>query len=100
MWDGGNVAHYAPEHPRVLIDGKPDVVGRIDRADRRSKGGVVRGTAGDRNAVPPGLRNVAVDAAVQPPFVLHDLRGGSSTNVGWAILYPKPSFAGAIRPRP
>ncbi len=23
MWDGGNVAHYAPEHPRVLIDGKP-----------------------------------------------------------------------------
>jgi 4-amino-4-deoxy-L-arabinose transferase-like glycosyltransferase len=24
MWDGGNVGHYAPEHPRVLIDGKPD----------------------------------------------------------------------------
>jgi 4-amino-4-deoxy-L-arabinose transferase-like glycosyltransferase len=23
MWDGGNVAHYAPSHPRVLIDGKP-----------------------------------------------------------------------------
>ena len=22
MWDGGNVAHYAPSHPRVLIDGQ------------------------------------------------------------------------------
>ncbi|MGB8142568.1 MAG: glycosyltransferase family 39 protein [Pseudolabrys sp.] len=100
MWDGGNVGHYAPEHPRVLIDGKPERAPWIDLADLRSKGAVVLWTAGDLNAVPPGLRNVAVDAAVQPPFVLHDLRGGSSTNVGWAILYPKPSFAGAIRPRP
>src|SRR5262249_44874510 len=23
MWDGGNVAHYAAEQPRVLIDGNP-----------------------------------------------------------------------------
>jgi hypothetical protein len=93
MWDGGNVAHYAPEHPRVLIDGKPERAPWIDLADLRSKGAVVLWTAGDLNAVPPGLRNVAVDAAVQPPFVVHNLRGGPSTNVGWAILYPRPSFA-------
>ena len=23
MWDGGNIGHYAREHPRVLIDGRP-----------------------------------------------------------------------------
>ena len=100
MWDGGNVAHYAPEHPRVLIDGKPERAPWIDLADLRSKGAVVVWTDGDLNAVPPRLRNVAVDAAVQPPFVLRDRRGDSSINVGWAILYPKPSFAGSVfRPR-
>ena len=68
----------------------------LDRPCRpRSKGAVVVWTDGDLNAVPPGLRSVAVDAAVQPPFVLRDRRGESSINVGWAILYPKPSFAGS-----
>jgi 4-amino-4-deoxy-L-arabinose transferase-like glycosyltransferase len=101
MWDGGNVAHYAPEHPRVLIDGKPERAPWIDLADLRSKGAVVIWTDGDLNAVPPGLRNIAVDAAVQPPFVLRDRRGNSSINVGWAILYPRPSFAEkALRPPP
>src|SRR5205085_7881773 len=23
MWEGGNIAHYAPAHPRVLTDGNP-----------------------------------------------------------------------------
>jgi hypothetical protein len=93
MWDGGNVAHYAPDHPRVLIDGKPERAPWIDLADLRSKGAVVVWTDGDLNAVPPGLRSVAADGAVQPPFVLRDRRGDSTINVGWAILYPKPSFA-------
>jgi hypothetical protein len=100
MWDGGNVAHYAPEHPRVLIDGKPERAPWIDLADLRSKGAVVVWTAGDLNAVPVGLRSIAADAAVQPPFQLHDRRGDSRINVGWAILYPKPSFAGLLRPPP
>ena len=93
MWDGGNVAHYAPEHPRVLIDGKPERAPWIDLADLRTKGALVVWTAGDLTAVPPGLRSVAVDAAVQPPFPLHYRRGDSSVQVGWAILYPRPSFA-------
>ena len=99
MWDGGNVAHYAPSHPRVLIDGEPARAPWIDLADLSSQGAVVVWTDGDLNAVPPGLRSVASDAAVQPPFVLPDRRRDSSVNVGWAILFPKPAFAeSALRP--
>jgi len=93
MWDGGNVAHYAPDHPRVLIDGKPERAPWIDLANLRTKGALVVWTAGDLNAVPPGLRTIAADAAVQPPFQLRYLRGDSSLNVGWAILHPRPSYA-------
>jgi hypothetical protein len=101
MWDGGNVAHYAPDHPRVLIDGKPERAPWIDLTDLRTKGALVVWTAGDLKAVPPGLRSVAADAAVQPPFLLHYRRGDSSFYVGWAILYPRPSFAvGPVTPPP
>jgi len=93
MWDGGNVAHYAPDHPRVLIDGNPDRTPWIDLADLRTKGALVVWSTGDLSVVPPGLRSVAADAAVQPPFLLHDRRGDSSLNVGWAILHPRPSYA-------
>jgi hypothetical protein len=99
MWDGANVAHYAPEQPRVLIDGKPDRAPWIDLADLRNKGAVVVWTVGDLNAVPPGLRSIAADAAVQPPFLLRYLRGDSNLNVGWAILYRRPSYA-LSEPRP
>jgi hypothetical protein len=94
MWDGGNIEHYAPSHPRVLIDGKPVRAPWIDLADLRARGAVVVWTAGDLHVIPPELRTVAADAAVQEPFLLHDLRGGNNTNVGWAILLPLPSFAG------
>jgi len=101
MWDGGNVAHYSPDHPRVLIDGSPERAPWIDLTDLRTKGAVVLWTAGDLTVVPPALRSVAADAAVQPPFLLHDRRGDSSVNVGWAILYPRPSYARAtIKPPP
>jgi len=100
MWDGGNVAHYASDHPRVLIDGKPERAPWIDLADLRSKGALVVWTAGDLKAVPPALRTIAVDAAVQPPFLLPFRHGDSSLNVGWAILYPKPSYAIGPSARP
>ena len=79
MWDGGNIEHYAPDHPRVLIDGKPERAPWIDLADLRSKGALVVWTAGDLTAVPPELRTIAVEAAVQPPFQLHDRRGDSTS---------------------
>ncbi len=94
MWDGGNVAHYASEHPRVLIDGKPARAPWIDLADLKARGAVVVWTAGDLQVMPPELRTIAADAAVQPPFLLHYRRGDASLNVGWAILLPRPSYAG------
>jgi hypothetical protein len=93
MWDGGNVAHYALDHPRVLIDGKPSRAPWIDLADLRTKGALVVWTAGDLTTIPPELRAVAGDAAVQPPFLLPFRRGDSNLNVGWAILQPRPAFA-------
>jgi hypothetical protein len=59
----------------------------------KARGAVVVWTAGDLNAVPVEFRTIAVDAAVQPPFLLNYLRGDSSLNIGWAILLPKPSYA-------
>jgi 4-amino-4-deoxy-L-arabinose transferase-like glycosyltransferase len=101
MWDGGNVSHYAPDHPRVLIDGKLERAPWIDLADLRARGALVVWTGGDPNIMPVELRTVAADAAIQPPLLLHDRRGDSSVDVGWAILQPRPSYAaGPFTPLP
>ena len=101
MWDGGNVSHYAPDHPRVLIDGKPERAPWIDLADLKARGALVVWTGGDPNIMPVELRSVAADAAIQPPLLLHDRRGDSSVDVGWAILHAKPSYAaGPFTPLP
>ena len=94
MWDGGNVAHYSSDHPRVLVDGKPARAPWIDLNDLRARGAVVVWTAGDPRVVPVELRNIAGDASVQPPFTLPYRRGPGEVTVGWAILLPRPSFAG------
>src|SRR5207248_4806630 len=47
MWEGGNIAHYAREQPRVLIDGDPRRAPWIDLADLRSKGAVAVWTCGE-----------------------------------------------------
>lgn len=93
MWDGGNVAHYSPDHPRVLIDGKPERAPWIDLNDLRARGGVVVWTTGDLKVIPVEYRNIAGEASVQPSFLLKDRRGDSSVNVGWAILLPQPAYA-------
>ncbi|HEY7248332.1 MAG TPA: glycosyltransferase family 39 protein [Xanthobacteraceae bacterium] len=97
MWDGGNVAHYAPKHPRVLIDGDPARAPWIDPGDLRSKGAVVVWTAGDPTVMPVALRRLAGDAQVQPPFELSYRRGDHVLSVGWAILRPQPAFAAYSR---
>jgi hypothetical protein len=79
MWDGGNVAHYAREQPRVLIDGDPRRAPWID--------------LGDLPVMPLALRGIAGDAQVQPPFTLPFRRGDHVLTVGWAILRPLPAFA-------
>ncbi len=95
MWDGGNLAHYSPDQPRVLVDGNPARAPWIDLGDLRTRGAVVVWTAGDLHAVPVQFRAIAGEAAVQPPFMLHDRRGDSIVYVGWAILQPRPSYARA-----
>jgi len=102
MWEGGNVAHYAREKPRVLIDGDPRRAPWIDLGDVRSKGAVVVWTCGenirntckgDMRTMPAGFRSIAADALVQPPFTLPFRRGDMTLHVGWAILPPSPAFA-------
>jgi 4-amino-4-deoxy-L-arabinose transferase-like glycosyltransferase len=99
MWDGGNVAHYAREQPRVLIDGDPRRAPWIDLGDLRSKGAAVVWTGSDPTVMPVPLRRIAGDAQVQPPFTLPFRRGGGTLSVGWAILRPQPAFAW-FRPPP
>jgi hypothetical protein len=93
MWDGGNVGHYAREHPRVLIDGDPRRAPWIDLGDLRSKGAVVLWTDADPGVIPMRLRGLADDAQVQPPFTIPFRRGDHVLTVGWAILRPAPAFA-------
>ncbi len=93
MWDGGNVGHYAPSRPRVLIDGKPGRAPWIDLNDLHARGAVIVWTDADTTVVPPMYRTVAPDAAVQPSFVLPYRRGTGSVEIGWAIVLPRPSFA-------
>ncbi|MFA6264769.1 MAG: glycosyltransferase family 39 protein [Pseudolabrys sp.] len=106
MWDGGNIGHYAPSHPRVLIDGKPERAPWIDLNDLRARGAVIVWTDAALDAVPPVYRTIAPDAAVQPSFTLPYRRGPGHIAIGWAILLPKPAFASnssfrgaAVRPR-
>jgi len=107
MWEGGNVAHYAAEQPRVLIDGDWRRAPWIDLGDLRSKGAVVVWTGSavagdvgrlkeagfDPTVMPLGLRAIAGDAQIQPPFTLPFRRGDRVLSVGWAILRPQPAFA-------
>ena len=92
MWDGGNVAHYSSDGPRVLVDGDPARAPWIDLADLKRQGAVVLWTALD--ARPYDLRAVlgdaAAGAAVQPSFTLPFHRGPHVLHVNWAILYPRP----------
>jgi 4-amino-4-deoxy-L-arabinose transferase-like glycosyltransferase len=94
IWDGGNVSHYAPERPRVLIDGDPRRAPWVDLGDLRSKGAVLVWTDGRApGVVPLAYRMIAGDAEVQPPFELAPHLGGPTVRVGWAVLRPRPTVA-------
>ena len=94
MWDGGNVAHYAPEQPRVLIDGSPRRAPWIDlgdlRTQRRRRGVDRRRSRVHAGGVPRDRRRRPGAAAVRLPF----RRGDGGAQVGWAMLRPRPAFAG------
>jgi hypothetical protein len=104
MWDGGNVAHYSPNRPRVLIDGKPERAPWIDLEDLKAKGAVVVFWEHDLHTMPAGFKPIADGAVIQPPIELRYLRGdiiGDPTvRIGWAILYPKPDSTAEPVKRP
>jgi hypothetical protein len=54
---------------------------------------VVVWTGSDPTVMPVGLRGIAGDAQIQPPFTLPFRRGDHVLTVGWAILRPQPAFA-------
>jgi 4-amino-4-deoxy-L-arabinose transferase-like glycosyltransferase len=91
MWDGGNLAHYSPDQPRVLIDGLPRRAPWIALADLRKNGAVVVWTQSDPKVIPPQLAAVAPNAELGAPFDLPMRRGSGEVHVGWAILKPQPN---------
>ena len=89
MWDGGNISRYAPERPRVLIDGRPGRAPWIDLGDLRAKGALVVWTGGGGpRGLPLEFRAVAEDAEIQPPFALPMRLGKGTVTVNWAVLRP------------
>jgi 4-amino-4-deoxy-L-arabinose transferase-like glycosyltransferase len=88
IWTGGNVGHYAPERPRVLIDGDPRRAPWIDLGDLKRRGAVLVWTSGDPQTLPPAWREIAGGAQMQPPLRLPFRVGTSTLAVGWAILRP------------
>jgi hypothetical protein len=95
MWEGGNISHYAPTHPNVLIDGSSKRAPWIDLGDLRARGALVVWNAGFSITMPPQYRGIAEDAEVQPTLTLPMRLGALSVKVGWAVLWPRPAVAGA-----
>ncbi len=89
MWDGGNVAHYSPDQPQVLIDGEPARAPWIDLNDLRKDGAVVVWTQSDPKVLPPQFAAIAPNAEIGAPFDLPMRRGYGAVHVGWAILKPQ-----------
>jgi 4-amino-4-deoxy-L-arabinose transferase-like glycosyltransferase len=89
MWDGGNLAHYSPDQPRVLIDGLPARAPWIDLHDLRDKGAVIVWTQGDPRQLPAAFAAIVPAAELGKPFDLPMDRGDGTVHVGWAILKPR-----------
>jgi hypothetical protein len=88
MWLGGNISHYTSEHPRTLIDGKPERAPWIDLSDLRARGAAVVWIRGDQTTLPADYAAIADGAEVQSPFTLPMRWGNGEVTIGWAILKP------------
>jgi 4-amino-4-deoxy-L-arabinose transferase-like glycosyltransferase len=89
MWDGGNLAHYSPDQPQVLIDGLSARAPWIDLDDLRAKGALAVWTEGNPAVLPPAFAAIAPNAEVGAPFDLPPRRGYGTVHVGWAVLKPQ-----------
>jgi 4-amino-4-deoxy-L-arabinose transferase-like glycosyltransferase len=89
MWDGGNLAHYSPDQPEVLIDGLPRRAPWIDLDDLHDKGAMLVWTQSDPRQVPAAFAAIAPSAEIGTPFDLPMRRNDGVVHVGWAILKPR-----------
>ncbi len=90
MWIGGNVAHYSPDQPEVLIDGLPHRAPWIDLHDVRAKGALLVWQSDDLEHLPAAFAAVAPAAQVGVPLTLPVRRfGAGGQTFGWAILPPQ-----------
>ncbi|HTE75485.1 MAG TPA: glycosyltransferase family 39 protein [Xanthobacteraceae bacterium] len=89
MWDGGNLAHYSPDQPEVLIDGLPRRAPWIDLDDLHDKGAMLVWTQSDPRQVPAAFAAIAPSAEIGTPFNLPMRRNDGVVHVGWAILKPR-----------
>jgi hypothetical protein len=91
MWLGGNVGHYSPDRPQVLIDGLPRRAPWIDLGDLRKNGAVLVWNGSDLTHLPAPFAAIAPTAQVGAPFTLPARRFGITVeHYGWAILMPQP----------
>jgi hypothetical protein len=90
MWTGGNIGHYAPDHPRVLIEGNPARAPWIDLADLKKKGAIVVWYGRDLTHIPSYYTAIAGNAEVQPPLHIPFMRAPLTQDIGWAIMRPQP----------
>jgi 4-amino-4-deoxy-L-arabinose transferase-like glycosyltransferase len=89
MWDGGNLSHYSPDQPRLLIDALPSRAPWIDLTDLRDKGAILVWTQSDPKQIPPAFAAIAPGAELGTQFDLPMRRGDGTVHVGWAILRPQ-----------
>jgi 4-amino-4-deoxy-L-arabinose transferase-like glycosyltransferase len=95
MWLGGNISHYAPEHPRVLMDAKPSRAPCIDLGDLRAHGAIVIWNAATSPKMPQAYRAIADDAEAEPLIILPRRFGLGEVAIRYAILRPRPMVADA-----
>jgi 4-amino-4-deoxy-L-arabinose transferase-like glycosyltransferase len=90
MWLAGNLSHYSPDQPHVLIDGLPRRSPWIDLAAMRAKGAILVWETGDFQKLPVQFAALAPNAKVGTPLTLPARRFGNTLeHIGWAILMPQ-----------
>jgi hypothetical protein len=91
MWNGGNIGHYAPTHPRTLIDGSSARAPWIDIEDLRQHGAIVVWTLKESpDYMPTFFQPLADDVEVQRPITLPMRIGKGEVTFGWGLLRPVP----------
>jgi hypothetical protein len=90
MWLAGNLAHYSPDQPHVLIDGLPRRSPWVDLGEMRAKGALLVWDVGDLQKLPGPFAALAPNAKIGTPFTLPTRRIGKTLeHIGWAILMPQ-----------